>query len=603
MNENNDKNKLIIDKLLNAYSIDAIISFFHVIDEKIIAIIKFSSEDFIHFNSIFRKYHEEIKLSANHSLRLFNSFNSPLNLQYASEIENSVEILQLNLRDFESLIRFSSNIHDQVIHNLDQLYIPVNNFYQDLNTMKLLSAGLSLDPEIYGQYGEKIGGIIMDIFNSYPNFIENQKKVKKFASNSFVAIQSLKKNYLDNACHILSFCKIIKDTLVHKEEQAAEFRPILEKILGQSKELSSNILTHLQFQDIVQQKIEHVKQIHGDIINNLTTLIDKSDQVDYELTKAKLFLQIKEIALLQSAQMVYANREYQKAIEIITKEFMKLSDCFEEINAMYKTFISPEKNVNGSSFDADLNIRREANLYNEIDAINNIFRLQTEGIIQRIMIFSNSFSLIFKNCSEFLNVINAIKVQQKNGNEQGTIISQMSEVGEQLTMTMNQIKSILNDNLALVNLLQQKYNEEYIANNFENIQKQEVKILSNAFREINYLNREVLQAFNMKMSAYSNPSDLKKSAESVRYYEHFESEITYIIDCLNEISDKMKEGDALEREADKEVINNLRKRYTMEIERRIHDLVMLKKGKGTINSLDENLHSVQNESEDIAEIF
>ena len=40
MSNSTDKNKLIIDKLLNAYSVDAIISSFYAIDEKIIAIIK-----------------------------------------------------------------------------------------------------------------------------------------------------------------------------------------------------------------------------------------------------------------------------------------------------------------------------------------------------------------------------------------------------------------------------------------------------------------------------------------------------------------------------------------------------------------------------------
>ena len=192
MSNSTEKNKLIIDKLLNTYSIDAIISSFYSINEKIISIIKFSSEDFIHFNSIFRKYHEEINFAAKNSRRLYSNFNEDMNHQYAAEIQNSVNILYENLHHFESLIDFSRIIHDQILQRLEQIYIPVNNFYQDLNTLKLLSANLKLDQVIHGQHGERINSKIEDIFHSYPNFLESLKKLKKFVSNSRTAILSLK---------------------------------------------------------------------------------------------------------------------------------------------------------------------------------------------------------------------------------------------------------------------------------------------------------------------------------------------------------------------------------------------------------------------------
>jgi hypothetical protein len=565
MRHSTNRNKLIIDKLLNTYSLDAIISSFYCIDEKIITIIKFSSEDFVHFNLVFRKYHEEINRSLSNSRRLYTCFNEEMNHQYATEIQNSITILYENLYRFESLIEFNRKVHEQLLQKLEQVYIPINNFYQDLNTIKLLSASLKLDPVIHGQHGERISSNIEDIFHSFPGFLENLKKLRKFVSNSSLAIGSLKKNYLDSAYQILAFCHKITDTILKKEQQAKEFKPILERILDQTKEISSVIITHLQFQDIVQQKIEHVKRIQNEIINKLAVLGNRAGQADYELTRAKLFLQVKEIALLQSAQMIQANHEYQKAVEVITAELIHLGDCNREIDTLYESFAAPDKAIGSNGFDADLNIRKEVNLHNEIDAINNIFRLQTEGIIQRIMNFSNSFSLIFRACTDFQYIINIIRQQQhiQNEDETAAVVKHISEIAGELVKTITRVKIVLDENAEAVSALHRKYNEEYLRNHTEAIQKKEVKTLSNAFRELNYLNREVLQVLNRKMNSFQISSNLDESIESVRYYKHFESEISHIIGCLDEISGKMKAGDAFFEE---ETIDRMHKHYTMDSE-------------------------------------
>jgi len=144
---------------------------------------------------------------------------------------------------------------------------------------------------------------------------------------------------------------------------------------------------------------------------------------------------------------------------------------------------------------------------------------------------------------------------------------------------------------------------DYLGNKYETIQKQEVKTLSNAFRELNYLNREVLKTLNMKMNAFRIPSNLKESIESVRYYKHFESEITHIISCLDEISEKMKAGDTLHDGEDRESIDSLYGHYTMDSEHRIQDYVINNKDKTTSKLFKENIHKAQNGEGDNTEIF
>jgi hypothetical protein len=546
MHPKTDTSKIFIDKLLNTYSIDSIISIFHSIDEKIIEIIKSSSKDFIQFSSTFRKYYKEINLISANLLRLYTCFDEAKNNTYATKIGSAIENLEQQLKGFKSLIDFSKKIHDYVLKNLELIYIPANNFDQNLNTLKLLSANLKLDVSEYKMHADTINSNIENLLTAYPDFIENLKKLKKFVSNSNITIESLKTNYLDSAYKILSFCRKITDIILSKQHASIESKSVLESILKQTQENSSIIIINLQYQDNVKQKIEHVKQIHAEIIKKLSVLAEKKDQPDYVLTRAKLFLQVKELASLQSAQMVFANHEYQKAVDIIISRFIHMSDQMEKVYSLFMAFSAKDKLDNINGMNADINIRREVNLNNEIDAIHNIFRLQTEGIIQRITNFSHSFGLLSGSSLDFLGKIRGTKPNGQNPtrDESVPIPEQMSDVADELFNTIHYIKSVSDKNFELISSLKQKYSVDYLESKCENNQKQEVKVLSTAFRELNYLNREILHVFNSNTNYRIMSTELKKTIESIGYFKHFENETGYIVNRLNEISDKMKIGDA-----------------------------------------------------------
>jgi hypothetical protein len=303
--------------------------------------------------------------------------------------------------------------------------------------------------------------------------------------------------------------------------------------------------------------------------------------------------------------MVDANREYKKAIEVISTELIHLSECTGDMDVLYRAFSTPDNAFDGYGFDADLNIRKEVNLYNEIDALNSIFKLQTEAITQRIMNFSNNFTLIFKTCSDFRQIIDTIRLQlhTQSGDEASSIVVQMSEVAGELLKNLGGIKLVLDENAEAASALRKKYNVEYLGNNYEIIQKLEVRTLSNAFRELNYLNREVLQVLNTKMKSILILSNLRESMESVCYYKHFESEITQIIRSLDEISDRMKAGDERFEVDDKDTVNSRYKQNSMESEHGIHNSAIRNKKTTAGELFKETLHSVQNEDGDTAVIF
>jgi cob(I)alamin adenosyltransferase len=79
----------------------------------------------------------------------------------------------------------------------------------------------------------------------------------------------------------------------------------------------SNIITNLQFDDIIRQKLEHIQQTIHDIIHELGTLQQRTDDGKHQPIKYLSILS--EITKLHAAQLIQTNQDYQQAFEGIKK--------------------------------------------------------------------------------------------------------------------------------------------------------------------------------------------------------------------------------------------------------------------------------------------
>lgn len=73
----------------------------------------------------------------------------------------------------------------------------------------------------------------------------------------------------------------------------------------------SNIITNLQFDDIIRQKLEHIQQTIHDIIYELDAVQQKTDDRDSQPVKYLSILS--EITKLHAAQLIQTNQDYQQA--------------------------------------------------------------------------------------------------------------------------------------------------------------------------------------------------------------------------------------------------------------------------------------------------
>jgi hypothetical protein len=86
---------------------------------------------------------------------------------------------------------------------------------------------------------------------------------------------------------------------------------LLPKETADSLAYISNIITNLQFDDIIRQKLEHIQQTIHDIINELDAIQQKSYNPDSQPLKYLSILS--EITKLHAAQLNQTNQDYQKA--------------------------------------------------------------------------------------------------------------------------------------------------------------------------------------------------------------------------------------------------------------------------------------------------
>ena len=105
--------------------------------------------------------------------------------------------------------------------------------------------------------------------------------------------------------------------------------PSLKTLTDQISESIANIITNLQYHDIIRQKIEHVQSSHRGLLQNLTDFdpSNEAQHIDY-------LSRIRDLANIQAALLVRANKEYQRAIELITEKFRSISEDMANISML-----------------------------------------------------------------------------------------------------------------------------------------------------------------------------------------------------------------------------------------------------------------------------
>ncbi len=568
MSENNKSGEKIVSDS---------IAIFTKVDKKINELIDCSVKDFELLNNSFKKYFSSLEVISKAS-KSFTFFLSSLNDdEDFVHLKNQDEISKLSLNN--SISTFLSNIK-KLEEKLNYYLLIIKNLSQDLSTIRLLFSNLRFDPFIetdnaianqqIKSTAESLSKLESEI-NSLHSILNN---IIIFVDEGFISALEL---------YIEQF-EIIKDCYNH----IGQLSIVAKKHLLQINELeekrnssASEIITNLQFQDIIRQKIEHVQEAHEELRNDLIKVKDEEDSLNPE----KLF-QIRDITTLQSAQLIHSNQEYQTAVETILSKISELNTLLNKYQSIWNHFCIPERSkllsiksrlrehiniLNTQSFSlTHIAEKFESNIDMLSNKINNLHKYLNKGKFEL-----NSFSKLQETF---------MKLEEKYSD------SEKYNALKQLKFELNKFETEytkLDDELNnfKVNFTNNKIIplEDY---------KQDVKIIiefseRNSKYFTNSLSNEIDGLFKTPVEIHSNNSFNIKGGS---YYKNFEDEIGKIITLFDNLLLKINIG---KNDIDIKTLEHLKKNYTMESERRVHNLISQQNNTNTVDKSKKDKDGIE----------
>jgi hypothetical protein len=385
MSEETNKNAKNIS--LSEASIKEIIILLSDIDVKINALNESSAKDFLTLNSNLKEnYKLAEKISAN-AKKLFEILAGKDRNYLLKKLDTFHTGLKFQIDGFSDSVIKGSKVLETIQGLFNAMFIPIKNFNQNLMTINFLLANLKLnltylkqEEQILDKADNLMQKIkaIKEIYDVFDNKVNKLKVLSNSIQNFFGQLKEKQTITLET---ILEQVQSSVTILSARYQEASIQMPQVTKKTEDYFENVSKIITNLQFHDIIRQKMEHVQHTHKEIIDELNAFDfnDKSASLAEHTSK---FLQIRDIAGVQVAQLIHTNQEYQDAIEKITINFLEIGDDMKAVSEMCNDFSGHQPGKGGSHFrEIETNLEVSVELINKFGADGELFSNKVKTVV------------------------------------------------------------------------------------------------------------------------------------------------------------------------------------------------------------------------------
>jgi len=557
-----------------------LIATFSEIDERINDLHQRSSADFMQLNTHLKDYHNKGRIISENAFRILDTIAGKRNIDLLGELEKIHERLEESRARIEEEEFRKIQVLRDIMQKSNQLKIDLRNFKQDFITFKFLSSNYFLISN-YEEFDIEWSNSL-EIWNTQ---ILSIQQVLTSISNH---VDSFKDQIAANILHIESrvekslkvFQNLSKETKVNigsvmtkSQESILQF-PVLKEKTAKSSKSISNIITHLQYHDIIRQKIEHIQKAHYKIIEDLNESIEKKK--NYLENFDDDFLRIGDIADLQAAQLLLVSKEYQNALNIITGNFQSIANDLTIISNIsnefsYKddfseiTLLKQIKNqLNEGIILLDLNNFRELNgeytsARQKLDDISNEINKDIQTMMNKLTKFRNPEKEDPENEISRTNVLSRIislaeDIESKNG---------------RICENINEIRNL---SISIIT-------SDEIVSWGSQMEQDRIHLMVNISRILDTLDKDNEELDNVlienKELNYNILEKIENVINKVDYYDYFEKIVEQVISQLNSINYRLKPT-ASDNSLENKALNlqEIKTSYTMESERDVHDRVV-----------------------------
>lgn len=576
-----------------------ITSKFTQIDTKIIELLQCSSDDFLGLNADFKELYRSSSAISKSATDIFEILSDNDTRKMMADLEELYKLLRMQHSPILATANKGINVSKEMLEMSADLHLQVKNLNQNLLTLKFLLANLKITgtdsleqaspaiEEITGNYNKHIN---QQKLREYHND-KNLEKLQELINTSIVKIEKYNNQLNQQVNLILDQVHTAIVLFADKQQEVTRRLPSLKTITDQISESIANIITNLQYHDIIRQKIEHVQTSHRSLLQNLADFDPNNEgqHLDY-------LSRIRDLANIQAALLVRANKEYQRAIELITEKFRSVSEDMTNISNLCKELTQSQFN------QEDVHL---TDLSQKLDSI--LAPLRSVPVIEKSLMaefceivatINKTMNAVSKSDSVTFEKSNEGNIEQlKRAYPQGNIVEQLKEVGQDVENTSNQIQTISQRLIEINGLFQTicddlKEKNATIANQGDIAER-----ITLIMEQLKHQDEQVYQLLhnNFKVSKEMD-AVVVGSIKRIKYYDFFEVRIIEIIKMLNEVFQEIKGHEVKRDEAeDMEFLKGL---YTMESEHKIHESII----EGGQKPEDSKLDNTEEQSDDV-ELF
>jgi hypothetical protein len=554
-----------------------LIKTFSDIDDKINDLHKRSSADFLQLNTYLKDYYKKTNIVSENAFRILETIAGKTDINLIEELET----IYHRLEDSRERIKEDDAVKIQILRDIalkaNQLNVALRNIKQDLTSFKFLSTNynfISNYEEAEAKWIKELEPWDKQITSLQSSMTTISNQVDRFREQIVYNIDHLELKIEKSLRIFMSLSKETKvnmEIVLQKNQESKLHFPILKEKTTNSSKSINNIITHLQYQDIIRQKIEHIQTSHSKIINGLNESIARKD---VEMARIyEDYQKIGDIAGLQAAQLLLVSKEYQNALDIITRNFQGIAEDLSAISNISSDFSYKDNN-------SEVTLLKQ--IRNKLDEgiimldLNNFRGMNAEYLSSKKKIDSIAES-ITKDISEPLKKLSKFEkiTGKSNTDERPSIIVQVSS----LTRDINK-KNV--DICEKIEELQKMTEKLSLIDNIQDfgsqLEQDRIKLMVDISRILDNLDKDNEELDNVLIQNRDLNNYILEKIEfvinKVDYYEYFENIVEQVIAQLNSINYRLKLSSDETAEEKAENLKDIKHSYTMESERIIHDKVV-----------------------------
>lgn len=582
------------------YTVEEIVAVFRRIDGQLLDLHRCSSDDFLGLNAQFKGFYKETKGMSTSAGALFLLLSEGANHKLITALTEFHE--KIAQSEVELMRQLNSSI-DAVLKirmTLEGVYLPLRNATQNVEMLRLLLANLnlSLEPMVDKASGaaEKGNAPVVK-----PRIEESVTKahqaqvarhiaevnkvsgvVRGFSKWMEEVRARLEEVRQESSQGVESVINAVHHGLRLFEEKQEEAHVRIPEITSKSENCSKSIagiITNLQYQDIIRQKMEHIQTAHQTLMEDLGEMdppqTHTNSEGELDEYWVRMLVQVRDIAALQSAQLVNTNREYQQAIETIGRHFREIAVEMEEIATLCRTALQASSESGSSSTsishllsrlqrsrkvlgDLSLSLPR---FWRDLERVSE----RTNEVVHQLAFGHQSYQLVEEHLRALvlrLDKVGSTDLKQQLVNVLDDLRGFWNVVDSHREELQQQREALENheDSLKGASPLWDDFRKgaEHMHNIGMSLAQTEQES-STLLAKIELMSKKVSE-------------DTRVAMQSIRYYDFFEKVIGELVNDLNTMSmrirEEIKDSDVLSD------MSEVRRLYTMASERKIHDEVL-----------------------------